>query len=83
MPKAQMPKDQNFRDDKPRQMLRTKEAAAYAGLEAKTLERWRVHGGGPVYSKIGGRVVYDVADLNAFIDACKRRHTSESAGGAK
>ncbi|MEE4207685.1 MAG: helix-turn-helix domain-containing protein [Parvularcula sp.] len=32
----------------------------------RTLERWRWAGEGPAYMKIGGRVVYRIADIEAF-----------------
>ena len=40
----------------------------------------RVTGEGPRYSKLGRRVIYDVHDLDAWIEARKRRFTGESAG---
>ena len=59
------------------QVLRTAEAAAYCGSSASTFEKLRLTGGGPVYSKIGRRVVYRVEDLDAWLNASKRRSTSE------
>lgn len=47
----------------------TKEAALILGLSAGTLEVWRCLGRGPRYKKIGRRVFYDVADLEAFANA--------------
>jgi len=43
--------------------LRTKEAAHYVGLSARTLEKHRTYGTGPAYKKIGGRVVYTLASI--------------------
>lgn len=47
-------------------------AAAYIGVSRKTLSNWRALGEGPRWvrlgSKPGARVVYRVADLNAFLD---------------
>src|SRR3546814_8645039 len=37
--------------------LRTKEAAHYVGLSARTLEKHRTYGTGPAYRKVGGRVL--------------------------
>jgi predicted DNA-binding transcriptional regulator AlpA len=60
--------------------LRAPEAAAYIGLSASTLAKMRLRGDGPVYSKAGPRiVVYDVRDLNAYLEARKRTNTSEPA----
>lgn len=49
-----------------------------------TLERWRTLGIGPVYVKLPGRVVYRIADVEAYERRCLRRSTSESVlvGGA-
>lgn len=35
-------------------------------LSPRTLERWRWLGQGPRYLKIGGRVVYRIADIEVF-----------------
>ncbi len=35
-------------------------------LSPRTLERWRWLGLGPAYLKIGGRVVYQLEDIQAF-----------------
>ncbi len=50
----------------PPRYLRTPEAARLLGLSGRTLEKHRTYGTGPLYSKIGGRVVYAVADLRAW-----------------
>lgn len=57
--------------------VRTPEAARLLGLSPRTLEKHRCDGTGPTYRKLGGRVVYTVADLEAWIEACARRSTSE------
>lgn len=57
--------------------VRTPEAARLLGLSPRTLEKYRCEGMGPIYHKLGGRVVYTVADLVAWIDACARQSTSE------
>jgi hypothetical protein len=35
-------------------------------LSPRTLERWRYQGTGPHYLKVGGRIVYRIADIEAF-----------------
>lgn len=35
-------------------------------LSPRTLERWRFHGTGPSYLKVGGRVLYRIVDIEAF-----------------
>ncbi len=50
----------------PPRLLRTPEAARLLGLSPRTLEKHRTFGTGPVYRKIGGRVVYAIDDLHAW-----------------
>lgn len=59
-------------------LLRTEEAARYLGLSGRTLEKHRSYGTGPVYRKIGGRVVYAMADLVAWSERGVRRSTSDA-----
>lgn len=67
---------QHVSDRAPR-MLRTPEAAAYCGSSASTFEKLRLTGGGPRYVKLGRRVVYDPADLDAWLASKRRQSTSE------
>lgn len=57
--------------------LNTREAARYLRLQPSTLERWRSVGGGPAYSKLGGRVVYAQGELDAFAEAGRKQSTSD------
>jgi hypothetical protein len=60
--------------------LRTRDAALYLGLSARTLEDLRLRGGGPRYSTPRPRlVVYDRDDLDRWI-AAGRRHTTSDPG---
>jgi predicted DNA-binding transcriptional regulator AlpA len=68
--------------DKIHRTLRTAEAAEYCSSSKSTLEKLRVYGGGPAYIKMGSRVVYDVADLDAWMSARRRLNTSDSGGNA-
>lgn len=43
-------------------------AADYLGLSVSTLEKMRHEGRGPRYLKLGGRVFYQVQDLDAYIE---------------
>ena len=60
--------------------LRPPAAGEYlGGVSVSTLAKWRLAGTGPRYSKLGPRlVIYDTRDLDAELDARKRRSTSES-----
>ena len=48
--------------------VRTPEAARLLDLSPRTLEKHRCDGTGPVYHKLGGRVVYAVSDLAAWVE---------------
>ncbi|MEO0644490.1 MAG: helix-turn-helix domain-containing protein [Pseudomonadota bacterium] len=57
-------------------LLTTDQAAACLGTTKRTLEAWRYEGGGPVFVKLGGRLVrYKPRDLEAFVEAGKRANT--------
>jgi predicted DNA-binding transcriptional regulator AlpA len=62
-------------------LLRTPDAALLLGLSARTLEKHRCYGTGPVYRKLGGRVVYTVEDLLSWADQGVRRSTSDKGSG--
>ena len=47
------------------------------GRSKKTMERWRWEGKGPKFHKFGRSVLYSKADLDAFIDSCRRHSTSD------
>ncbi|MEA9796209.1 helix-turn-helix domain-containing protein [Xanthomonas campestris pv. raphani] len=49
--------------------LKCPAAAAYLGLSSSALDKMRHEGRGPRYLKIGGRVFYRQADLDAYLDA--------------
>ena len=50
----------------PQRYLRAPEAARFVGLSIRTLEKHRIYGTGPRHSKLGGRVIYRVEDLQAW-----------------
>ncbi|MEF9604094.1 helix-turn-helix domain-containing protein [Paracoccus sp. PXZ] len=64
----------------PPRYLRTKEAAAFLSLSARTLEKHRTYGTGPAYHKLGGRVVYSVDDLKAWADRGAVTSTTDPRG---
>ncbi len=59
------------------QYVRTHEAARLLGISPRTLEKYRCHGSGPTFRKLGGRVVYAVADLEAWADRAVCSSTSD------
>ena len=58
--------------------LRTQQAAQYIGLSPHTLENLRSAGGGPRFFKMGRVVVYDVADLDRWVEAQRRTGSAAS-----
>lgn len=65
----------------PPRLLRTKEAARFIGISLRTLEKHRTYGTGPIYRKIGGRVLYAVEDLQAWTAIAARKSTSDKDAG--
>lgn len=61
--------------------LRTPDAAVHLGLSARTLEKHRCYGTGPVFRKLGGRIVYAIDDLEAWAQLGVRRSTSDPGQG--
>ena len=57
--------------------LNTNQAAEKLGISPRTLEKLRVVGGGPVFMKLGRRVLYDPKDLHDWSQARRRRSTSQ------
>lgn len=55
------------------------EAAEFLGVSVRTLQKWRVVGGGPVFAKISRKLVrYSRRDLLAFTESCRRTSTSDT-----
>jgi len=65
----------------PPRYLRTPEAARFLGLSGRTLEKHRTYGTGPRYSKLGGRVVYRLDDLQAWVELGTKSSTSDPGVG--
>lgn len=60
-------------------LLSTAEAAEFLGVSCGFLNKRRMTPGGPPFVKIGGRVLYDPADLTAWVQAQKRCFTSDAS----
>lgn len=54
------------------------EAAKILGLSSSTLAKLRLGGTGPVYCKLGRRVVYRPDDLAAWLESRVARNTSDA-----
>lgn len=54
--------------------LTQQELAARFRISQRTLERWRWRKTGPAYIKLGGKIVYDLNDVEAY----ERRRRAET-----
>lgn len=62
-------------------VLNADQAAQSLGLSISTLAKLRLSGGGPMFSKLGRRVVYRPEDLKAWVDENLYASTSEYEDG--
>jgi predicted DNA-binding transcriptional regulator AlpA len=54
-------------------------AACFTGIAVATLAKMRCMGGGPLFVKLGRRVVYRRSDVIAWLNARRVRNTTEAA----
>jgi predicted DNA-binding transcriptional regulator AlpA len=59
-------------------VVTAKTAARYVGLSESTLAKLRLNGNGPVYCKLGRRVVYRPVDLEQWLQSRTTRDTSDA-----
>lgn len=57
--------------------LNCEQAGAHLNLSPRTLEKLRTIGGGPRFRKLGRRIVYKLADLDAWSDSRACESTSD------
>jgi hypothetical protein len=53
------------------------EVAARIRRPASWLAKLRVTGGGPLFLKVGGKVLYRRRDVDAWLAACERANTAQ------
>ncbi|WP_247422778.1 helix-turn-helix transcriptional regulator [Ralstonia pseudosolanacearum] len=58
-------------------LLSPRQLASRWGLSEKTLERWRMLGTGPMFLKLGARVLYRMDEIEAH----EQRRTRSSTAG--
>ena len=58
-------------------LLNVSEAAQYLRCGISTLNKLRVSGGGPVFVKAHGRVVYLESDLDKYVAAHRMKSTAQ------
>ena len=59
-------------------VITARAAARFVGLSESTLAKLRLNGNGPVYCKLGRRVVYRPADLDRWLESRTARDTSDA-----
>ena len=59
-------------------VVTAKTAARYVGLSESTLTKLRLNGNGPIYCKLGRRVVYRPIDLDLWLQSRTVRDTSDA-----
>jgi predicted DNA-binding transcriptional regulator AlpA len=59
-------------------VITASQAARIVGLSESTLAKLRLNGNGPVYCKLGRRVVYRPKDLEAWLESRTTRDTSDA-----
>jgi predicted site-specific integrase-resolvase len=52
-------------------------------ISERTLERWRVEGCGPPYTKAVRKVLYRQSDVDEWLDGSLRQSTSEIVGAER
>lgn len=64
-------------------LLSERQSAEYLGVVPKTMQAWRVRGGGPTYLKIGRLVKYTQHDLDKWLEGRRRESTSDKGRASK
>lgn len=59
------------------ELLSRVDAARLLGVAPQTLAIWAIKGFGPSFIRVGRRPMYDMRDLERFIDARRARSTAE------
>ena len=63
--------------DRPERLIHEQEAAQLLCVSFRTLQAWRVRGGGPRFCKIGRAVRYRRRDLMTWVEGRARSNTSD------
>lgn len=57
-------------------LLNERQVAELTGMSARSLQSWRLRGGGPAFVKLGRAVRYRRADVTAWVESTLRTSTS-------
>lgn len=58
-------------------LLDTTASSERLGVARQTMASWRLKGRGPQFIRLGRKVLYDPADLDAYVAANRHRSTSD------
>ncbi|HEX8944812.1 MAG TPA: helix-turn-helix domain-containing protein [Gemmatimonadaceae bacterium] len=62
-----------------KELMTTGETSQYVRHAVQTLAKWRCYGLGPRYVRVGRSILYDRADVDAWLETRMRRSTSDLA----
>lgn len=60
------------------ELLNEKVVAKQLGCQVKTLQAWRVRGGGPEFVRVGRLVRYNPRSIEAWVESRTARSTSDA-----
>lgn len=63
--------------------VKAEEAAEYIPCSKSWLEKLREKGGGPRFIRKGRCVLYDTADLDQWLEDCKRKSNADTGAAAR
>ncbi|MCC5647961.1 helix-turn-helix domain-containing protein [Nostoc sp. CHAB 5824] len=63
----------------PDRFLQPAELAKELKIPLSNLAKWRLHGGGPVFLKLGKNVRYEWSEVERWLESRKQRTTSDTA----
>ena len=61
------------------ELVNEEQASATLRVSPRTLQAWRVRGGGPAFIKMGRSVRYRIVDLQEFVNGNVHHSTSEES----
>lgn len=57
----------------------TLKLSEFLGVSPRTIENWRLRGGGPKYVMVGGRPRYQPETVQEWLKSREQRHSSDKA----
>lgn len=66
----------------PAALVKPADVAKRPSIGVNTLAKWRLSGSGPAYVKVGARVMYEEAAVDAWLASRVRRSTSDRGEAA-